>query len=74
MQSLAKESMLLLKRVITKGGLIGQCAKLYLSDKEKRIQYILECAEHCHNKFSIEYWDEDLVKDILSFSKSIKNK
>lgn len=55
----------LLNKIIAKGGLMGNCAKLYTNNIALAEVFIKECKEQCHNPFAKEYWGEELVKDIL---------
>lgn len=64
--------MILLTRIIAKGGLMGYCAKLCFFDPQKAKQYILECSEQCHNQGALDFWGEELVKDIVEYAKDNK--
>ncbi len=57
----------LLKRIIEKGGLMGSCAKLYLDNVTAAEIFIKECKAQCHNRFAVEYWGEELVRDIFLY-------
>lgn len=61
------DSIGLIIRIIGKGGLIGECAKLYINDAEKRKWFIMECSEQCHNKSMRNYLGEQLTNDILKY-------
>lgn len=66
-----KEASEILKQIIEKGGLVGQCGKLYLDDSEKAARFIKECNEQCHNELAINQWGEKLVSDIKKLSETI---
>ena len=57
----------ILKRIVPKGGIFGECAKQYLNDEEKAHQFVIECFEQCHNQLMIEYLGEDLKQDIIRY-------
>lgn len=59
----------ILKAIISKGGLIGSCAKIYLNDEVMGHQFILECYEQCHTQLTIEYFGSELVSEIEKYSK-----
>lgn len=61
----------LLNRIIEKGGLMGACAKMYTNNLALAEIFIKECKAQCHNKFTNEYWGEELVMDILKHNSSI---
>ncbi len=58
----------ILQRIVSKGGLMGAAAKLYLNDREKAKQFIKECSEQCHNKSAQIQWGEELTADIIRFN------
>jgi DNA-binding Xre family transcriptional regulator len=66
----------ILVRIIEKGGILGQCAKVWSSDKEKVDSFIKECSENCNNRLALELWGEDLVTDIKRYctAQSYRNK
>lgn len=64
----------ILNRIISRGGLLGSCAKLYINDKVKAHQFILECSEQCHHLLIINYFGEKLVADIVKYSKNSNKK
>lgn len=57
----------ILEKIVPKGGIFGECAKLCLRDKEKAHQFVLECFEQCHNKLMVEYLGEDLKQAIVEY-------
>ena len=62
----------ILQEIISKGGLLGTCAKLYLNDEIMGHNFIIECSEQCHIDFTTEYFGKKLVMDILKYSKKEK--
>lgn len=68
-----KETSILLNRIISKGGLMGYCAKIYLNDEKQAMAFIKECSEQCHNKPAIELWGEELVLEIIIFALNMDN-
>lgn len=64
----------ILNAIISKGGLMANCAKLYLHDEVMGHQFIIECSEQCHLSFTFEYFGKELVSDIVKYSKNISNK
>lgn len=61
------ESDEILERIINKGGIMGACAKRYISNKEQADGFILECYYQCHNNSAIKLWGEELVMDIQNY-------
>jgi hypothetical protein len=61
------ESIEILGRIISKGGLLGACAKRYIHNKEQAHGFILECYYQCHNSSTIKLWGEDLIMDIRNY-------
>lgn len=70
----AEQRINILKDLISKGGLMAVCAKLYLNDKIMGHQFIIECFEQCHHELAFEYWGNELVLDIIKYSKQFKAK
>jgi hypothetical protein len=68
-KTVVMDTIILLKRIVDKGAVIGRCAKLYLHNNSKADQFIKECAEQCHRKSAKELWGEVLTNDILAYSK-----
>ncbi|MCW3076121.1 MAG: hypothetical protein JWO32_730 [Bacteroidetes bacterium] len=60
----------ILKEIINKGGLMGYVAKMYLNDESLAHQFILECAQQCHNKQAIDFWGTELTQKIIKHSKT----
>ncbi len=58
----------ILNGIKAKGGLYGRVAEIYLKDDADADQFIMECAEQCHNRLAQELWGEELVSEILNFS------
>lgn len=46
---------------------MGTIAKMIIADEAKADQFILECAEQCHNKGAKDFWGEELVHEIVSY-------
>jgi hypothetical protein len=61
------ESNQILERIISRGGIMGACAKRYLHNKEQADQFILECYYQCHNNSAIRLWGEDLIIEIKNY-------
>lgn len=59
----------ILKAIISKGGLMGSCAKIYLNDEVMGHQFIIECSEQCHTQLTTEYFGSELVSEIVKYSK-----
>ncbi len=59
----------ILERIIEKGGLYGQCAKMYKDDDRNTGLFIKECSQQCHNQSAIDQWGKELVTDIMDFSR-----
>lgn len=64
----------ILKNIISKGGLMGDCAKLYLNNEVMTHRFIIECSEQCHHELAIEYWGNELVLDIINYGKEFNEK
>ena len=62
------ESTRILLLIISKGGLYGGAAKMYINDGKEASRFITECAEQCHNKLAMELWGKELVDDIVKYS------
>ena len=58
--------------IMRKGGLLGNCAKLYINDEIMAHNFIIECSEQCHLQLATEYWGKKLIIDILSYSEAFK--
>ncbi len=69
-----KKTLEILNDIISKGGLMAGCAKLYLNDEAMARQFIIECSEQCHQELAIEYWGNKLVLDIMKYSKQFNEK
>ncbi len=62
----------ILARIIEKGGLYGSCAKLYFNDSYKSHLFLIECSEQCHHTSLIEFFEDELIFDILNYSQTFK--
>lgn len=62
----------ILTRIIRKGGLYGSCANLYFNDSYKSHQFLMECSEQCHHTSLIDFFGDELIFDILNYSKTFK--
>ncbi|MDX2172142.1 MAG: hypothetical protein SFY56_03430 [Bacteroidota bacterium] len=60
----------ILKQIISKGGLLGRCANLYVNDKSMAHKFILECSEQAHHAMLIDYFGIDLISEIINYSKN----
>lgn len=58
----------IMQRIISKGGIMGSAAKMYIDNAENTDKFIKECSEQCHNKTAKDLWGEQLVLDILNYS------
>lgn len=54
----------ILNQIISKGGMMGAAARLYINDAEKGDGFIRECYEQCHNTPARKLWGEELVSEI----------
>jgi len=54
----------LLKKIISKGGVIGSCGKYYANDEALATDYIIECSQHLHISTVRNLWGKQLVKQI----------
>ena len=70
----AKQRISILRGIISKGGLMADCAKLYLNNELMAHQFIIECSEQCHQELAIEYWGNKLVLDIIKYSEQFREK
>lgn len=57
----------IMERIISKGGVMGSLAKMYIENDENTDKFIMECAEQCQNKTAEELWGDALVLDILKY-------
>jgi hypothetical protein len=64
-----KKTLEILNGIISKGGLMAGCAKLYLKNEVMAHQFIIEWSEQCHHELAIEYLGNKLVLDIIKYSK-----
>lgn len=69
-----KKTLKILNGIISKGGLMADCAKLYLNDEVMAHQFIIECSEQCHHELAFEYWGNKLVLNIIKYSKQFNEK
>lgn len=69
---LTKSRIEILHQIISKGGLYGNIAKLYLNDSIKSHQFLLECSEQCHHISLIEFFGNELIEDIVTYNESYK--
>jgi hypothetical protein len=63
------ESQNLLAQIVERGGLLGQCAKMYLNDEVKAKQFVRECFEQRDNPSMQKYLGEKLLSDIIKFNR-----
>ena len=59
----------IINTIISRGGLMANCAKLYLNNEIMAHLFIIECSEQCHQKLAVEYWGKELVSNIIKYSK-----
>ena len=57
----------LLKKIISKGGIIGASGKLYVSDERLAAQFILECSEQLHTEAVRTLWGKQLAGQIAKY-------
>jgi hypothetical protein len=61
-------SQTILKRVISKGGLLGACADMYIQDEDKAKQFISELSQMCEKQDYTNYFGKDLITEIHRFA------
>ncbi len=67
------DPVIILKKIIDKGGVIGTSGKLYVKDKYLASKYIIECREQLHpNSCVFSLWGKELVKEITDYDKKLK--
>ncbi len=64
----------IVKDIISKGGLMGCCAKLYQEDNQMADKFIFECSEQCHTILLVDYFGKELINDIISYTKKYTTK
>ncbi len=57
----------ILTRIMKKGGLYGSCANLYFNDSYKSHLFILEISEQCHHQSLVDFFDNELIDDIMNY-------
>lgn len=57
----------IMTKIISKGGLIGKVASLYIDSNKLSDQFIAECFDQCRNNSAKEHWGEDLIKEIKNY-------
>lgn len=62
----------LIRSIINKGGITGECAKMHQKNHRKRTEFILECAEQCHTPVAQKLWGDELITDIIGFQNTYK--
>lgn len=67
---LNKEGRYILEQVISRGGLMGAAAKMYINDESKIDEFIKECSEQCHNESAKQLWGKELVSEIQNHTKN----
>lgn len=60
----------LLKQIIEKGGLLGECAKTWLNDEEKVNLFLKECSEMCNTPVAKKLWGDKLIRAIIRHCKT----
>lgn len=65
------ERIRILNDIISKGGLMAACAKIYINDKEKAKEFIIECAEMCDSYVAKKHWGNQLIRDINQYKSKI---
>ncbi len=53
--------------IISKGGLMGSIANLYIHDAVLSDKFIKECYEQCHNKSAKRMFGESVVLEIQKY-------
>ena len=61
------KAIVLLKKIVGKGGIIGSAGRLYLNDEKLATQYIIECSYQLKAKSMKKLWGSELVKQIALF-------
>lgn len=57
----------ILNKIISKGGLIGATAKMYLHEADNADLFVKECKEQCHNQSAKNLWGDELVSEIIHY-------
>lgn len=57
----------IMEKIISKKGLMGHVAKLYINDEDKAKRFIKECREQTHNANAQKQWGKKLVREIEQF-------
>lgn len=57
----------LLKKIISKGGVIGSSGKLYLGNEALAAQFIMECSKQLHIESVRALWGAQLIKEITFY-------
>lgn len=53
--------------IVNKGGLMGSCAKIYVSSPQMADAFIRECKEQCHNPSAKNLWGKQLISEIMDY-------
>jgi hypothetical protein len=57
----------ILQKIIDSGGLFAPGAKMYLDDKDRGNDFIIECFEQCHTQMAFYLWGRELILAIVSY-------
>lgn len=63
------ETVRILNDIISKGGLMAACAKIYINDEDKAQKFLIECSEMCHSNLTKRYWGNKLIHDLIKYKK-----
>ncbi len=54
--------------------MLGFAAKMYVNDEEKVDQFLIECSKQCHHQSAKDFWGEQLVFDIIKYTREVTKK
>jgi len=57
----------IMEKIISKKGLMGRVAEMYINDEDKAKNFIKECREQTHNEMAQKHWGKKLVREIEQF-------
>jgi hypothetical protein len=62
----------IMEGIISKQGVMGTVAKMYVNDRDKSIDFIKDCGEQIHNEGAKKYWGTELINEIEQFCAMLK--
>ena len=57
----------ILNKIISRGGIYGEVAKLIPRDEATLREFLQECHEQCKNKSMSNFWGEEIYKDLENY-------